>query len=312
MNKGTTKRSGDDGFYVNNQHIYYACRTTQRKKGAKVDEKNKYIVRKCTHDGKDVAKYDRCGDYIVCIGQDDEGYTYVLCKNSEVVKLNKNLKCVKKTGNDCAQYLRQTYGMLVLSENVLVCSGYQHICVLDLNLNFCYTLSELNIVPIGFAKFQTDKFIVTSKSAIEIFEIDFQERELRNQMTFTNMSVGYNSVPFNPKYVLRGVCSSDEYIYVTEMDNIRNDGKDGFYGGRLLCFQFADGILRLICEEKNFSDNCCENIPQHEKPCGPITVFYHDGKIYYNQGCYGKMHHIVKTTRTAEGFKDTELLFDAC
>ena len=170
MNKGTI--SGDDGFYVNDQHIYYSCRITQRKKA---DYKNKYIVRKCTYDGTVVAKYDQCGNYIVCTGEDDEGYVYVLCKNLEVIKLDKNLKHVKKTSNDCALYLRETYGMLVLSENVLVISEYQRICVLDLNLNFCYTLSELKIAPIGFAKFQTNKFIVTSKSAIEVFEINFQK-----------------------------------------------------------------------------------------------------------------------------------------
>ena len=313
MNKVTTTQSGDDGFYVNNQHIYYACRITQHKRAANGSEdKNTYIVRKCTYDGTVVAKYDRCGDYIVCIREDDEGYIYVLCKNSEVIKLDKNLKHVKKTGNDCALYLRETYGMLVLSENVLVISEYQHICVLDLNLNFCYTLRELKIAPIGFAKFQANKFIATAKSAIEIFEIDFQKKKLKNQMIFTNMSAGYESVPFNSECVLREICSSDEYIYVTEMDNIHNDGSDGFYGGRLLCLQFADGKLRLICEEKNFSDNCCEKIPQNERPCSPVAVFYHDGKIYYYQGCYGKMFHIVKTTHTAKGFKDTKLLFNVC
>ena len=226
-----------------------------------------------------------------------------------MVKLDKNLKHVKKTGNDCAQYLRNAYGMLVLSENVLVASGFQGICVMNLNLELCYSLSELNIAPIGFAIFQKNKFIVTAKSAIEIFEIDFQKKQLKNQMTFTNMSVGNKSVPFNSKCVLRGICSSDEYIYVTEMDNDQNDGRDGFYGGRLLCFQFADGKLKHVCEKKKFSDNCCENIPKDQRPCGPVAVFYHDGKIYYSQGCFGKMFHIVKTK--AKGFKDTELLFDA-
>ena len=229
-----------------------------------------------------------------------------------MVKLDRNLNFVNKTNNDCVRYLRQAYGMLVVSENVLVASGFQNICVLDLNLKFCYSLRDLKIVPIGFAKFKNNKFIVTAKSSIEIFEIDFQERKLKNQKILTNMSVGYKSVPFNSNYVLRGVCSNDKYIYVTEMDSDENDGRDGFYGGRLLCFQFADGKLRLVCEDKQFSDNCCENFSENEKPCGPVAVFYHDGKIYYSQGCFGKMFHIVKTTHTAEGFKDTKLLFDAC
>ena len=315
----TTTRSGVAGLYVDNQHIYYSlieitlCKKRILPKNANGDESKKYIVRKCTYDGTVVAKYDRCGDFIRCIGQDDEGYIYVLCKNSEVVKLDKNLNFVNKTNNDCVRYLRQAHGMLVLSENVLVASGFQNICVLDLNLEFCYSMRELNIVPIGFAKFQTNKFIVTAKSAIEIFEIDFHNRELKNQITLTNMSVGNESVPFNSNYVLRGICtSSDEYIiYVTEMDNPTNDGRNGFHGGRLLCFQFADGKLRHVCEDKQFSDNCCENFSENEKPCGPVAVFYHDGKIYYSQGCFGKMFHIVKTTHTAEGFMDTKLLFDA-
>ena len=270
-------------------------------------------MQKCRYDGKIVAKYDQCDDFVVCIVRDDEGFIYVLCRNSKVIKLDSNLKFVKKTRNDCDQHLRQVFGMVVVSENVLVASGmFKNICVLDSNLKFCYNLKKLDIIPIGIAKFQKNKYIVTAKDAIEIFEIDFQKRELKNKIVFKNMCVGNKSVSFNSNCVLRGVCTNDKYIYVTEMDSDENDGRDGFYGGRLLCFQFAGGKLKHICEEKKFSDNCCENIPQHEMQCGPVAVFYHDGKIYYSQGCFGKMFHVVKTTHTAEGFKDTKLLFDAC
>ena len=64
-----------------------------------------------------------------------------------------------------------------------------------------------------------------------------------------------------------------------------------------------------VCEENNLSENCCKDCP---KRCSPCVVFFHNDEIFYSQGSYGKMFHIVKAThKPGETIRSTKM-FDVC
>ena len=217
-----------------------------------------------------------------------------------MVKLNRNLGFVKGTSDDRGKDFGEAFGMLVTSDNVLVYSKRNKIiCVLDLNLEPCFNF-KLEFGPIGIAKFKNN-YVVTAKAAIGLIDVDFEKRGLK---VFGSMIKGEDSVPFKPNIVFRGVCCSDEYIYVTR--EAENDGP----GLPMLCLQFdeKEHKLNYVCEVTDFSTNCDE---KNEK-CGPVIPFYHNNTMFYSQGSFGIKFHIIKATHNPGEPIESNKIFDVC
>lgn len=303
--KGTPKRSGVAGLYIDTHHIYYSCIEEYKRKiipwiRTKYAKPSnyKYILRKCTYDGKQVHSTSAFNSFIRGIGKDNAGNIYVLCY-AEVIKMNKHLKVLEGTINDCAEHFGEAYGMLVTSDNVLVCSDKNdQITVLDLNLKFCYNVM-LQRGPIVITKFH-NKYIVTAKAAIGVIEIDFQNKLLLSESYFDHMRVGEIEVPFEPRHVLRGICASDRYIYVTRIE------RGSSIGLSMLCLQLEEENLKFICEE-NDSRNCCRECTGR---CSPVVVFFHNNTIFYSQGSFGEMFHIIKAEHNPENPIKSTKMFD--
>ena len=177
--------------------------------------------------------------------------------------------------------------MLVTSDNVLVCSERNtRISVLDLNLEFCCNL-ELYFGPMSITKFQ-NHFIVTSKMAIAVINIDFAKKTFKIIAKFESFIKGEDTIPFKQNVSLRSICASDKYLYVTQKE------KNG-PGYPMLCLEYDDERYQLnyVCEVSNFQENC----NKCNERCGPVVVVcYNNNTIFYSQGSYGEKFHIVKAT----------------
>ena len=239
------------------------------------------------------------------------GFLYVLFSkaDSQVVKLNQYFNVVERTDDECSEHFHEAYGMLVTAENIFVWSKkYAYICVLDLNLQFCYSIDlkkfdKQKFYPIAVAVFQKIYiyFIITTNDAIGLFEIKNREATM---IDIHNMNIGEESV-------LRGICASDRYIYVAQQNrkNEREYQENDYDKGRLLCFKIVEGKLIYVCEDNNLSVNCSEKCPRR---CGPCVIFYHNDAIFYSQGSYGKLFHIVKATHKPGEHIISTKLFDVC
>jgi hypothetical protein len=281
------KRSGIGALYVDTEHIYYSC--TEESVETKKREK-KYKLRKCTYDRKLVKDF-RCDSFVRGIGQ-NQGFIYVLYSkpDSHLVKLTKDLKFVKKTPNKYCKDFCEAFGMLVTSENVLVCARRNsYICVLDLNFESCYNLSLKKFGPIGIAQFK-NQYIITGEGAIAVIDIDFDKKILKNVIIFESMKKGGDSVLFDSNIAFRGICCSDEYIYVTQNEVGDRPGLP------ILCLKLDEEKreLNYVCEVSDFSKNCDDC----NKRCGPVVAFYHEnggnGEIFYCQGSFDEKFHIVR------------------
>ena len=293
--KEARRISGVAGLCVDDNYIYYSCAEVNEARNEK-----KFILRKCQYDGK-VVKPFHCPCFVRGIGQ-SKGFLYILVSRADsmVVKLDRNFQIVKATREQYSVYLGEAFGMLVTSENVLVCSErHSLICVFDLNLGFCYNL-PLRFHPIAIAKFQ-DHFIVISEATVSVIDIDFERKTLK---VVTNMS-NVGSVPLNPGVVLRGLCCSDKYIYVTKKARHESPGLP------ILCLQY-DKIrftLNYVCEADDFPLNCDSEC---SKCCGPVVLYCHKNKIFYSQGCYGEKFHVVEATHNPGEPITSKKLFDVC
>ena len=275
------KHCGVAGLYVDSDYIYYSC--TEELKEDNDGGKKVCLLQIYNIIDEELVEPNstKFPIFIRGIGKDDAGNFYVLCSkpDSQVFKLNENFEIVQKSSNDYGEFLGEAYGMLVISEYVLVCANKEkYLCVLDLNLKLQHNLS-LPFLPVGIARFQ-NKYFVTGIAVIAVCDIDLVEGKI---------NVLYKeSKPFTPMAKLRGICASDSYLYVVENDD------DKSRGGRLLCLQLEERELKLVWEEKDFSGNCRSECSEISKKCRPTVVVYHNETLYYSQGCYGKMSHIVK------------------
>ena len=102
---------------------------------------------------------------------------------------------------------------------------------------------------------------------------------------------------------MRGICVSDHYMFVTEVL-----GVGAHVGGRLLCLQYNErrGHLIMVAKQDNFSNNCTKYCSDR---CCPISVVAHNNSIYYTQGSYGEMFHLVKANMSGTSIY-TKTLFD--
>ena len=209
---------------------------------------------------------------------------------------------MKRSSDTCGEYFGEAFGMLVTLNNVLVCSSERNtqISVLDLNLEFCWNL-ELDFGPISITKFQ-NHFIVTSKTAITVIDIDFANKTFKIIALFESFIKGEDTVPFkqNVALRLRSICASDKYLYVTQEE------KKG-PGQPMLCLEYDEERCKLnyVCEVSDFQERNCN---ESNDRCGPIVVCYNNNTIFYSQGSYGEKFHIVKATHNpGETIKSTKM-----
>ena len=165
------------------------------------------------------------------------GSFYVVDKGRErVLKYSSNGE-LQKTSQ---KRFNEPYGILVHQDYVLVCSSKDYcVCVLDLELNFCFDILELG-QPMDITYFNHLFFVTTRKEncgEIVILDIDFG-----NEMGTPTFITNADNTKFGER--IRGICASDKYLYVTERGH-RNKKKDG---GRILCLKY-------------------ENMPSHKLKC---------------------------------------------
>ena len=293
------KMSGVAGLYVDTEYIYYSC--TEKYKAT---EEKKYVLKRCKEDGRVIGNTYDSKSFIRGIGENN-GFLYVLCSapDSQVVKLDKQyFKEEKKSSDTCGNHFGEAFGMLVTSDNVLVCSERKtQICVLDFDLKICYNL-KIGFGPISIAKFR-NHFIVTSKTTIAVIDIDFAEGTFNIIAKLEGFIKDKNTVCFKQDVELRSICASDRYIYVTQ-----NDDDVDAPGLPMLCFEYDEKQCKLnyVCEVRNFQEKNCNKCSE---TCGPVVVICHNNNtIFYSQGSYEKKFHIVKATHNpGEPIKSTKM-----
>lgn len=130
-----------------------------------------------------------------------------------MLKLSKDFNFLGRTKNQCSRHFGEAKGMIVTTEFVLVTSEkFSHICVFDLQLNFCYNLKLKSIEGlIEIATFQ-NRYIVTGKGTISILDIDFQNGEVKSETALKSMYHEYKTVDFDPNVRLRGICAIDNIM----------------------------------------------------------------------------------------------------
>ena len=242
------------------------------------ENEDKTFLRKCEHNGNFVCDVSLPG-FVRGIGKDNYGFLYVLCSstNSKVFKFDEKLNPVRKTNKNCAEHFSVAYGILVTDEHVFVCARLnQKVCILDLDLNLQYYL-KLYFNPIGITKLN-DKYFVTAIAAIGILDMDIENMKFRVKIC-REMKTGFTTERFKPGIALRGICSDNQYLYVTEMDHSN--------GGRVLCLHYQENqlILKYIC--RNSCQDCTPN-------CCPVVIVHHNDTIIYSQGSWERKFHILK------------------
>ena len=250
----------------------------------------KKFLRKCEHDGNFVCDVS-LPEFVRGIGKDNYGFLYVLCSSnkSKVLKFDEELNSVRKTNKTCAEHFGVAYGILVTDEHVFVCARVsQKVCILDLELNLKYLL-KLDFNPIGITKLN-DKYFVTTKAAIGILDLDIENKKFRVK-NCGEMKTGLSTEQFKRGIALRGICSDNQYLYVTERDD-KN-------GGRVLCLHYQENqlILKYVCRTS------CQDCKS--KKCCPIVIVHHKDKPIYSQGSWERKFHIRRlaydgTTATSE------------
>ena len=242
------------------------------------ENEDKKFLRKCEHNGTFVCDVS-LPKFVRGIGKGDNGFLYVLCSgnNSKVIKFDEDLNPVRKTNRSCAEHFGVAYGILVTDEHVFVCARVsQKVCILDLDLNLQYCL-KLNVSPIGITKLN-DTYFVTAIAAIGILDLDIDNMKFRVKIC-QEMKTGLTTERFKPEIALKGICSDNQYLYVTERDHSN--------GGRILCLHYQENQLIL----KYFYQNSC----QHCTPiCCPIVIAHHNDAIIYSQGSWERKFHIRK------------------
>ena len=292
-----SKRSGVAGLYVDDDAIYFSytveCKYPDSHTCTEECHK-KYRVQKCNHNRKTIATYP-CFSFVRGIGKDQEGNLYVLCSgaDSQVFKLDSNLKPLCKTHDRSAEYFGEAFGMLVTPDWVFVCSpNRKKVCILDLCLNHHFNLSSLKYGPNGIAK-QNDRYFVVSDHAVTVIDINFETKSFKENI-FEDMIMNDGST--ESFYQLRGICATKEHLFVTE--------KNMSTGGRLMCLKFDEGQMK--CVDAVY---CAKNCQSCSTKCCPVVITHNNGKIHYCQGSYGEMFHILQATLNGTSI-ESKKLFD--
>ena len=263
-------------------------------------------MHKCRHDGTIINSHP-CDCFVRGIGLDNDGNIYILCSRADpfVLKLNKKFEIVKQTERKYAEYFSEAKGMIVTSEFVLVAADkFDRICVFDLHLVLKYNLKLRSIKgPIAIATFQ-NRYIVTTKGSIGIFDIDFQNEKVENETVFNFMHQDDQKIDFDPDIILRGICTIDNNIYVTQIDISEEENVCGL---PIMCLRFNGERINYVCEDTNISKHCTYECTAK---CTSVVIFCHNKTLYYSQGSYDELYHIVKATHNPGKPIESKKMFD--
>ena len=150
----------------------------------------------CEHEGELICSV-YMERFIREIGLNQQGCIYVVCSdsNSEVFKLNTDMKALQRTHNDTGEHLGLAYELLVTSDKVLACSQNQKkICILDYGLNLCYYL-DLGFDPCGITHFN-GRYFVTARGKIGVIDINFGSKN-NYVVTREKMKMNYGTEGFS-------------------------------------------------------------------------------------------------------------------
>ena len=223
-----------------------------------------------------------------------DGSIYVVrsAPDSQVFKLDKNLNPFRVTNSGSSEHFETAYELLVTEYYVLVCSA-KKICILNLNLDHKFNLN-LDFVPYGIT-FLHGKYFITGDKIIAAIDMDLENSNNFKIMKWKRMKRNNGNENFQQKSRFRGICASDKYLLVTEVNKTDSNYR------RLLCLQFIDNQLRCVAVKRGFSEHCSDVL------CSPVVVAHYKGEnYYYSQGYFDGEFHIVRVTKENNTLKTNE------
>ena len=230
------------------------------------------------------------------IVRDKDGCYYVLedSPKHHVIKFDSNWKPLRITTQDAIGFLYDPHSIFIddKEDKIFICSESK-ICILNKELKIFNTL-ELQPSPLFITKFG-DKYFVTTKAAIIVITIDFDNSTFEGHVHRSIIMDWGKRERFNTKLCLRGICVSNNLLYVIEFG----------YSGRLLCLKTSNNNLKCVYAYKNSPGYCSASCSDQ---CSPVALTCHDGKVYYSQGYYETKFHILE--HNCQEKKSTKL-FDA-
>ena len=230
----------------------------------------------------------------------DQDSIYVVCSaaDSQVFKLDKNLNPLRVTGSRSSEHFGMAYALLVTKDHVLVCSA-KKICILNLNLDHKFNLN-LDFVPYGIT-ILNGKYFITGDTTIGVIDIDFEKNNFKI-MKWTRMEVKDGNEDFQENSRFRGICASNEYLLVTEVNKTDSNYR------RLLCLQLIENRLRCVDVKRGFSEHCIDVCDK--EICSPVVVTHcNEENDYYSQGYFDGVFHIVRVI-IENNTLETKKLFD--
>ena len=238
--------------------------------------------------------------FIRGIAMDQEGSIYVVrsAPDSQVFKLDKNLNPLRVTCSRSSEHFKTAYQLLVTANYVLVCSA-KKISILNLNLDHIFNLN-LDFVPYGITILHGKHFI-TGDKIIAVIDMDLENSNNFKIMKWTRMEVNDGNEDFQENSYFRGICASNEYLLVTEVNDTDSNYR------RLLCLQLIDNRLRCVAVKRGFSEHCGDLCDKER--CSPVVIAHCNGENYYSQGYFDGVFHIVRVTITNNTL-ETKKLFD--
>ena len=242
-------------------------------------------------------------NHIRGIAKDSNGNFYVSdsLAGNRVIKFNNDWNPLKKTHHLASEIIDDPYGIYLVEDivedvikerNIYLCSK-DKICILDEELNICYSLA-LQFCPLDVTKLG-GRIFVTAKSATYIMDIDFSQERFKCTMYNCMMSPEGKAEHFKGTVYLRGICNNGRYLYVTERGS----------SGRLLCLDFNEDKdqLLFVDSEKNCTKHCSPGSCSPD--CSPVVV------VHYSQGTRERKYHIIKVTHEPGTPLTSKIIFDA-
>ena len=273
-----------NALYVENENVlYYSCNT----------KAGKYVVIKCNDEGQ--VEFVLSGFHLVRgIGKDSEGNYYVADAGfgQVLLKFNNEWKALKRTSNEAARLVAQSYELFVEEERLFLCSE-NRICILNTNLDVQRTLCLGSYNATDITKFNGQYFVTTDMEIIVFRGTDIENSKFKAYAHKSFLMPDGRHEKFKTLCKLRGICTSEKKLYVTECG----------MSGSLLCLNYQNDRLTFTHKIKD-SEICYEDCA---KECSPVVLYYCDAKIYYSKGFPNANCHIVQVR---EGETNATRLFD--
>ena len=236
------------------------------------------------------------------ITKDKNGYYYVVEHSPKyhVIKFDGDWNPLRTTNKEGLDLLYDPHGIFIDEdiERIFVFSK-NRICILNTDLTICYEFT-LQPSPMFITKHK-DRYFVATEAAIIIINIDLDNDNLNFEGQICSsiiMPNGENVFEIGENLILRGICASENYLYVIQFGG----------SGRFLCLKYhKNNVIEYVYADENCTRFCSKAC---HKQCSPVALTYHNGKIYYSQGYYEKKFHIVRVTHDGKTFESTKL-FDA-